>query len=530
MGKGRYGMVIGELARLHAARYKNEIAFKDERREISFDLANRRMNAFIRSLYDLDLKKGDRIAVLLYNCAEYCELLYGLPKGGFVIVPMNYKLVGRELKYILNNSKAIALIYEGEFADTVNEIRSELDTVQHYILIGPARDTKSEDQFYEEMIHNHSAEEVSVSVSESDVAFILYTSGTTGFPKGAMLTHKNIFTNLCNAIFVRQIKSEDKILNVPPLYHCAAQTEMFAWSFYGGQTITLRQFDPEAVLEALRVERPNIVHLVPAMQNMVINHPRVGDYDFSFVELMLYGASSIMRSHLQKSMELFGCKFLQSAGLTEASPCLTYLLPEDHIVEGPDYLIRRLGSAGREAKLTEIRIVDPDGNECPPDIPGEEIARGDNIMKGYWKNPEETARTIRDGWLHTGDICYKDEDGYITYVDRIKEMICRGGENVYPREIEEVISSHPRVHEVAVIGVPDDRLQEEIMAVVALKEGPPIDEREIVRTCDNKLARFKKPRYVSFVDHLPKTASGKTLKRELKERYKQVPLPPKIRI
>jgi len=193
-------------------------------------------------------------------------------------------------------------------------------------------------------------------------------------------------------------------------------------------------------------------------------------------------------------------------------------------------MIRRLGSAGKEAKLTEVRIVDPDGNDCPSDIPGEEIARGDNIMKGYWKKTEETARTIRDGWLHTGDICRKDEDGYIYYVDRIKEMICRGGENVYPREIEEVISNHPRVKEVAVIGVPDDRLEEEIMAVVTLKEGPPIDEREIVSICDNKLARFKRPRYVTFVDHLPKTASGKTLKRELKEQYEQVPLPPKIKI
>lgn len=521
-------MIIGEIARLNAVRHGNNIAFKDERRALSFDLANRRMNALIRALYGLGIKKGDRIAVLLYNCAEYCELLYGLPKGGFVMVPMNYRLVARELKYILNNSEANTIVYEKEFAETLNEIRSELETVENYILIDPAGVSKSDDLLYEKMIQNESAEEISAGVTESDVAYILYTSGTTGSPKGAMLTHRNIFTNICNAAIDRKVNPWDKSLAVPPLYHVAAQTEMFVWSFHGCQTITVRKFDAEAVLEAMRIERPNVVQLVPAMQNMVVNHPRVGEYDLSFVELMLYGASSMLLSHLKKSMEVFGCKFFQTAGMTEASPCLSFLLPEDHILEGPDYLVRRLGSAGREAKLTEIKIVDPDGNECPPDTPGEEIARGDNIMKGYWNNPEETAKALRDGWLCTGDICLKDEGGYIYYVDRIKDMINRGGENVYPREIEEVIAGHPRVLDVAVIAVPDERLQEEIMAVVALNEGPPLDEREIVALCEKKLARFKKPRYVTFLDHLPKTASGKTLKRELREQYGKGPLPPKV--
>jgi acyl-CoA synthetase (AMP-forming)/AMP-acid ligase II len=416
-------MIIGELARLNAARYRGRIAFKDERKEVSFDHANRRMNALIRALYDLGLEKGDRVAVLLYNCVEYCELLYGLPKGGFVIVPLNYKLVGRELKYILDNSESRTLVYGQEFAETVEEIRPNLETVANYIVIDYTEASKSEAMVYEKTIADQSTEEVPVRVSESDVAFILYTSGTTGFPKGAMLTHKNLLTNHYNSVFERQPKAHDKLLNLPPLYHCAAQAEMLVWSFYGCPTISLKQFDPEAALETIAAERPNVLLMVPAMQNMVINHPRIGDYDFSFVELMLYGASSMMRSQLIKSMEIFDCKFLQTAGLTEASPSLTYLRPEDHIVEGPDYLIRRLESAGREAKLTEVKIVDSDGNVCPPDTPGEEIARGDNIMKGYWKMPEETAKTIVDGWLHTGDICMKDEGGYVYYLDRIKDMI-----------------------------------------------------------------------------------------------------------
>jgi acyl-CoA synthetase (AMP-forming)/AMP-acid ligase II len=521
-------MILGNLAKLNAARYGSRIAFKDERNEISFDLANRRMNAIVRSLYELGLKRGDRVAVLLYNCTEYCELLYGLSKGGLIMVPLNYRLVGRELKYLLNNSEASAIIYDQEFSETIGNIKPELETIAHYIVINHQDISKSEDLVYENLIANQSSVEVPVQVSESDIASILYTSGTTGFPKGAVLSHKNIFTNLLNSAFERQPNTHDRLLILPPLYHCAAQSEMLVWSLFGCPTVMLKQFDTEAALVAIKNERPNILLMVPAMQNMVMNHHCINEYDFSFVELMLYGASSMMRSHLIKSMDIFGCKFLQTAGLTEASPALAFLRPEDHVVDGPAHLVRKLGSAGTEAKLTEVKIVDSEGNECPPDIPGEEIARGDNIMNGYWKMPDETAKVIVDGWLHTGDICLRDEDGYVYYVDRIKDMICRGGENVYPREIEEVIAAHPRVMDVAVIGVPDDRLQEEIMAVLALNEGPPIDEREIVDLCEKSVARFKKPRYVSFVDQLPKTASGKILKRELKKQYEHTPLPPKV--
>jgi long-chain acyl-CoA synthetase len=520
-------MLIGELARLNAARYGNKIAFRDANRSITFDQANARINALIRSLRELGLQKGDRVAVLLYNCAIYCELLFGIPKGGFILVPINYRLVGRELTYILNDSESSALIFDPELAETIENIKPDLETVKHFICVGDERDDNG-DLSYEKLVTGKVSDEISADVQESDIAFILYTSGTTGFPKGAMLTHKNIFTNICNAALVRAVKPDDKLFNIPPLYHCAAQTEMFVWAMYGCQTYSIKQFDTLGVLEALRIERPNIVMMVPTMINMVINHPNIEDYDFSFVDLMIYGGSSIRRNHLEKAMNVFGCKFLQTAGMTEASPCLMFLLPEDHILEGPDHMVKRLGAGGREGKLTEIKIVDENGNECPSGLPGEAVARGDHIMLGYWKKPEETANTIRDGWLHTGDICIKDEDGYIYYVDRIKDMICRGGENVYPREIEEVIATHSKVLEVAVIGVPDSRLEEEIMAVVELKEGETIEEREIVDICRGSLAGYKRPRYVAYIDHMPKTSSGKILKRDLKAHYRHAPLPDKV--
>ena len=218
-------------------------------------------------------------------------------------------------------------------------------------------------------------------------------------------------------------------------------------------------------------------------------------------------------------MDVFGCRFIQCAGQTEAGPVLTMLRPEDHVIDGPEHVVRRLGSAGKEVKLTEVKIVDKEGHELPPNIPGEEIARGDNIMKGYWKMPEATAEALVDGWLHTGDICLKDEYGYIYYKDRIKDMICRGGENIYPREVEEVIASHPLVREVAVIGIPDVRLQEEIMAVITPEEGETLSEKDIIDLCEENLARFKKPRYMAFVDELPKNASGKILKKDLRKKY-----------
>lgn len=512
-------MLIGDMIVLNARRFGNRLAFKDERSEVTFEQVNKRANAAIHALMDLGLKKGDRIATLLYNCVEYEELIYALPKAGFIMVPLNYRLVGRELRYLLENSEAAALIYDAALSDIVEEIRPELDRVEQYIVIDHTGDSKTVGRPYEDMIRNHPTGEVSVPVQEDDVAYILYTSGTTGRPKGAMLTHRNIITNLFNMVFELQPGPKDKILNVPPLYHCAGQNQSMTYFFYGCPTLTVRQFDTDLLLETINRERPNVLSLVPAMQNMILNHPDIDKYDFRFVDLMIYGAAPIMRAQLERCMGVFDCEFIQFAGQTEASPGLTHLRPEDHIINGPEEITRRLGSAGREFKLTEVKIVDQDGNELPPNVPGEEIARGGNIMKGYWKMPEATNETIVDGWLHTGDICLRDEHGFVYYKDRLKDMICRGGENVYPREIEEVISTHGSVLEVAVIGIPDERLGEEIVAVVVEKREQKISEEEIYNLCEKNLARFKRPRSVEYAQELPKNPSGKILKRELREKY-----------
>ncbi|MFH1490974.1 MAG: long-chain-fatty-acid--CoA ligase [Pseudomonadota bacterium] len=521
-------MVIGDILKRNARRFKGRIAYKDERRALTFEEVNKRANALARALAALGLKKGDHIAALLYNCVEYSELLLALPKAGFVIVPLNYRLIGRELEYIITNSEACALICEAELEGIIEKIRPNLQSVKHYIVVDHAGDSKSEALNYENLIRSSSALELPAPVIESDTAFILYTSGTTGVPKGAMLTHKNVISNLFNIFFELQISPNDKIFNAPPMYHCAGQNQSMAYFFYGCENVTVKQFNADLALQTIEREKPNILHLVPAMQNMVMNHPDISRHDFGFVDLMIYGGSSFMRSQLEKAIEIFGCRFFQCAGQTEASPVLTILRPEDHVLDGPEHVLRRLSSAGKEVKLTEVKIADQQGNEIPPNVPGEEIARGDNVMKGYWRLSKETAETIVDGWLHTGDICFKDEYGYVYYKDRIKDMICRGGENIYPREIEEVIASHPEVLEIAVIGVPDERLQEEIMAVVVPVKGKKPLDQDIVRLCEKNLARFKKPRYLVFVDQIPKNASGKILKNELRKTYERNPLPGKV--
>ncbi len=512
-------MLIGDIVKANARRFKDKVALKDERSTLTFDEVNQRTNAAINALMSMGVRKGDKIAFLLYNNNEYSELLLGLPKAGFVIVPLNYRLIGRELKYMITNAEVNTIIYGDDFVETIEEIRPELDLVKNYIVVDHSGKANTEAANYEMMIQNASTSDVSVDIAESDLAFIMYTSGTTGVPKGVMLNHKNVLTNLYNLVFELQPKSDDILFNNPPLYHCAGQNHLMAHFFYGCLTITIKQFNPEIVLKTVQTEKPNVLHLVPAMQNMVINHPAVAKYDLSSIELMIYGASSIMRAHLLKVMEVFDCRFLQCAGQTEASPMLSMLRPEDHVVDGPEHMVRRLSSAGREPKLTEVRIIDADGNEVPPNIPGEEIARGDNVMSGYWKMPEATAETIVDGWLHTGDICIKDEYGFIYYVDRIKDMICRGGENVYPREIEEVISEHPDVLEVAVIGVPDQRLEEEIMALIVPIKGAALSEEDVIQICEKNLARYKKPRKIKFVDSLPKNPTGKVLKQALRKQY-----------
>lgn len=522
-------MLLGDIVGRNAKYFGDKSALKDEERTITFRQANDRANAFLHGLMSLGVKKEDKIAVVLSNRVEYTEILMALPKAGIVAVALNWFLVGKELEYLINNSDAETVIFDVLVEEVIESIRPKLGMVKNYIVVDRTEKPRPASLIYETLIKNNPTEPVSADVSESDLAYILYSSGTTGLPKGVQLTHRNVLTNLIHLGLEVQPKPTDRYFSPLPLFHLAGQSFAMLFFWFGCTVITARKFDAKAAFETIQTEQPNVVHFVPAMLNMLINYDELEHYNLSCVELVVYGASPIAVAQLRRCIEIFECKFIQCAGLTEASGAVAMLRPEDHVTAGSESALRRLGSAGRPLKFCEVKILDETGNEVPPNTPGELFIKGDGVMKGYWKLPEVTLETINDGWLRSGDICMQDEDGYIYYVDRAKDMICRGGENIYPKEIENVILTHPSVCEVCVISVPDERLQEEIMAIVKLKDGERLTERELMELCSKNLASFKRPRYVEFVEELPKTSSGKILKRELKQQYKDLPLPRKMR-
>jgi long-chain acyl-CoA synthetase len=355
---------------------------------------------------------------------------------------------------------------------------------------------------------------------EDDLAGLFYTSGSTGGPKGVMLTHRNVCANALHAIVAFHHAPDWVWVHAAPMFHLADAAVVYSLVMTGAQQCFLPIFEPEAFLKA--VERYRITHsvLVPTMINMVVNHPALERYDTSSLKMLLYGASPMPLDVLRRAKEKLGCRFAQGYGLSEASPLLTYLPPEDHVFENADRPFVPVKSAGRPILGTEVRVVDVQDRELPPGAPGEIVARGANVMKGYWNRPDVTAETLRGGWLHTGDIGVFDEAGYVYVLDRKKDMIKPGGENVYSPEVESVICSNPDVLEAAVIGVPDDKWGEAIKAIVVRRPASTLTECALIEFCRARLTHFKCPASADFVDALPKGGTGKVQKNVLRERYR----------
>jgi acyl-CoA synthetase (AMP-forming)/AMP-acid ligase II len=334
-----------------------------------------------------------------------------------------------------------------------------------------------------------------------------------------MLTHRSLLTIAAGCSFGMQFQAGDCILMVAPLYHMAAGMTSLATILQAGPILLHRDFNPVAILDDMEGGEVTTVLLIPVMLNFLLQMPDIEKRDFSNIRAIVYGASPMPVEVLRKGMEIFQCDFVQGYGQTESSAVLSILNAEDHVLDGTPEQLKRLGSAGREVFGTEVRVVDENGNDVKPGQIGEVIGRGENVMKGYWKMPEATAEAIRDGWLHTGDLATVDEGGYIYILDRIKDMIISGGENVYSREVEEVLYEHPAIAEAAVIGVPDEQWGETVKAIIVLKEGQEASAEEIIDFSRERLAGFKRPRSVDLVDSLPRNLSGKVLKKILREPY-----------
>ncbi len=501
--------IISDNARKHA----DKAAFVFKNRSYTFGQVNRRINSLLNALTDLGVQKGDRVGILAYNCPQYFEV-FGLAKAGRVCVPLNFRSVGRELAYLINSSGINTLILESDFVDVVNSIRHELDAVRNLICLDAEVEGMTN---YEELITSSPSSEPVDGVAVEDPAALYYTSGTTGYPKGATHTHKSLMAEI--GIHRGRFGSDDIVLCVMPFFHVGGSAaHLFPAYAYGATSVIHNTFNETEVLDAIERQKITYVGLVPAMIIRLLEHPDLDRYDLSSLRTIMYVGAPMPLDALRRGLERFGEVFIQLFGQTETLN-VSVMEKEEHTLEGSEKELRRLGSAGRPLGTGEVRIVDDQGHDVPLGEAGEILAHSDRMMTGYWRKPQETAETIRDGWLHTGDVGRMDEDGYIYLVDRKKDMIISGGENIYSREVEEVLYTHPVVLEAAVVRVPDEKWGESVKAVVVLKDGAETSEEEITDFCKEHLAGYKKPRSVEFRESLPKTGSGKIKKGEIREEY-----------
>ena len=481
-------------------------------RRFTYREIDQRANRVANAMRSLGIKKGDRVALLLLNGVEYYESFLGLAKIGAVSVPLNWRLVADELAYILKDSGAIALIYGGDFAEVVGEITSRsaaATDIANWIELSEGKDRDLFATEYEDFMAAGSPDEPENDAGDDDDLFIMYTSGTTGLPKGALHTHNTMTWAVITASNTADIRFRDRYSIALPMYHVGALEPVLNCIYLGCTVVFLRQFDPKVMWEITETEKITISLAVPAMLNFMLMVPDFQNYNISNLRWILSGASPVPANLIETYKDI-GIEIHQVYGLTEAGGPASLI--------GPDDAMTKIGSAGKAFFHTSIRVVDENGDDVAPGVPGEVLVSGAHIMKGYWNNPEATAEAIRDGWLYTGDIALQDKDGFITIHDRVKDMIISGGENVYPAELENVIMAHPGVADVAVIGQPSERWGESPIAVVVRKDYN-ISEDNILRYCDGKLARFKQPKGAVFVDEIPRNPTGKPLKRILREQF-----------
>jgi long-chain acyl-CoA synthetase len=475
----------------------DHIAVKLDDAEMSYKLLNGATAHMVGLLREHGVKPGDRVGIMLPNVPYFPVCYYGILRAGAIVVPMNVLLKKREVGYYLKDPEAKLLIAWGDFAEAAETGAEEAGA--ECLLVKPGE--------FENVVG--AAEPVTevADTGDGDTAVILYTSGTTGQPKGAELSNANLARNAEASSGLFGLGSDAVVLGALPLFHTFGQTcGMNATLGRGGTLTLIPRFDPAKALEIIQRDEVNVFQGVPTMYGAMLHLDNRDDYDVSSLKVCASGGSAMPVELMRGFEEAFGCKVLEGYGLSESSPVASFNHPDRE---------RKPGSIGTPIEGVEMKVVDDDSHEVAQGEVGEILIKGHNVMNGYWNREEATAETIVDGWLHTGDIGKVDEDGYFFIVDRKKEMIIRGGYNVYPREIEEVLYEHPDVREAAVLGIPSDEYGEEVAAAVALKDGASTSPEDLRDYVKEQVAGYKYPRKVWLVDELPKGPTGKILKREI---------------
>ncbi|MCT7658464.1 long-chain-fatty-acid--CoA ligase [Mycobacterium deserti] len=506
-------VTIADIVRVHGEKNPNAVALVASGRTITFAELDARSSQVAQAFAASGVGFGDRVAFVEKNGVEFFDVVFGLAKLGAVAVPVNWRLAAPEMLHIIKDAGARAVVVGSEFFGHIEAVEDQLSGVEMVLAISDHARWPA----FDDWLAGHPTDDPGVESASDDVALLMYTSGTTGAPKGVMLTNGNYISKSAGIAAHWRFTNDSVALAVMPMFHQAGSGWALVGLHEGCPTVVLRDVEPAAILDAIARHRVTNMLLVPAVIQKLVIADDLGAVDISSLRTVVYGASPITDDVLLKGLERFGCEFIQVYGMTESTGSITQLDGDDHDPARRPELLR---SCGKPYPWIEIRIVDRDGVDVAPGSVGELWTRSRQNMAGYWNNPSATASTITpDGWLKTGDAGYRDEHGYVYLYDRVKDMIVSGGENVYPAEVENALMAHPDVGDVAVIGVPDDTWGEAVKAVVVPTPGSSPAPDELIAFARERLAGYKLPKSVDFADELPRNPSGKILKRHLREPY-----------
>jgi long-chain acyl-CoA synthetase len=507
-------LTLGDIPRKHTRLEPDKECVVCEDVRLNWRQLNERVNRLANALTDISVEKGTKVATLALNCHRLVEVYYATSKLGAVAVPLNFRLAPDELVYVINHSDAEVLIVDHNTLEIARGILPQLENVRNRIVFGAEAEGWRD---YEEMLAGASDAEPAVEVSEDDLCHLQYTGGTTGLPKGVMITNRNYLTTAIGMGLALEFEPHYSTLQVLPIFH-TAWWPILIHHLAGCRVVIARRFDFTEILATAEREKVTHINMVPVLFSWLLDFPDAEKYDLSSIRYFSYAGAPMPEEVLRRCIAKFGPIFQQGYGLTEAAPLGTILKEDDQCrLEGPPELVRRINSCGRESLVTEVRVVDEEDNDVAVGEIGEIIIRGKNVMQGYWKDPELTEKTLRGGWLHTGDLATLDEYGFIYIVDRKNDMIITGGENVYPFEVEQVLYEHPAVLVAAVVGLKSEKWGEEVTAVVSLKQGAEATEEEFIALCKEKIAGYKCPKRVVFTESIPTSALGKVLRRQVRE-------------